>query len=80
VKWFALLLLVLTGCIFYPVASHEFVDFDDFILITNHPLHLAGLSPASLAAAFTTPYHSNWIPVTSVLVQLEYVQDITDML
>jgi len=67
----ALVLIGLTAFVYGQVRDHEFVDFDDYVVITQHPAHRAPLSLESIGTALTRPYHMNWIPLTSLSLQLD---------
>jgi len=69
--WVALLLIVATLAVFYPVRHHEFVDYDDAIQIVQNPQIREGLGVAGLTRAFQ-PYGSNWIPLTWISYQINY--------
>lgn len=61
---FSLLLATLTVILFLPVTSHEFINFDDSIYITQNPHIQNGLTIESLLWAFTTTYANFWHPLT----------------
>jgi tetratricopeptide (TPR) repeat protein len=69
--WIALLLIVATLAVFYPVRHHEFVDYDDTIQIVQNPQIRGGLGVTGLMRAFQ-PYGSNWIPLTWISYQVNY--------
>jgi tetratricopeptide (TPR) repeat protein len=69
--WIALLLIVATLAVFYPVRHHEFVDYDDAIQIVQNPQIRGGLGVTGLRRAFQ-PYGSNWIPLTWISYQINY--------
>jgi tetratricopeptide (TPR) repeat protein len=69
--WIALLLIVATLAVFYPVRHHEFLDYDDAVQIVQNPQIREGLSLAGLTGAFQ-PYGSNWIPLTWISYQINY--------
>lgn len=50
--------------LYSPVLSHGFVNYDDDVYIVANPRLADGLTAANIRWAFTTPYHSNWHPLT----------------
>ncbi|MEX2016403.1 MAG: hypothetical protein WD873_07160, partial [Candidatus Hydrogenedentales bacterium] len=50
--------------VYWPALSHGFVDYDDDVYIVNHPRLSQGLTADNVRWAFTSPYHSNWHPLT----------------
>jgi hypothetical protein len=55
------------------VVKVPFILFDDEVYITQNPDVLAGLTPASIGAAFTTGRGAMWIPLT----WLSFMLDVT---
>ncbi len=66
----SLLLVAVTGAVYLPVRNHDFVNYDDRVYILENPNLSAGLS--GVVRAFTTPYETNWIPLTWISLQLDY--------
>src|SRR5438874_12178490 len=62
--WVCLLLVLLTAAVYWPVARHKFVNFDDPDYVTGNPYVQAGLAKQSVIWAFTGIYSSNWHPLT----------------
>ena len=60
----ALFLLVATAVTFEQVRTHEFLNFDDDLYVTDNPYVQAGLTSAGLIWAFTTTHASNWHPLS----------------
>ena len=58
----ALALLVFTT--FWPVASHQFVAYDDGEYVSDNPFIRAGLSVPAVRWAFTSFRAANWHPLT----------------
>lgn len=58
------LLLLATAVVFFPVARHEFLAFDDPGYVFDNPHVRAGLGWEGLRWAFTTGAMSNWHPLT----------------
>ncbi len=67
----ALALLLLTVAVFQGVRHHDFVRYDDQVYVTENPQLRGGPGWSSLARAFT-PYFTNWIPLTSLSLQLDF--------
>jgi protein O-mannosyl-transferase len=61
---YLLLLVVTTLVTYYPVKNHPFVNYDDDTYVTANSHVQAGLSPSTVAWAFTTFSASNWHPLT----------------
>jgi tetratricopeptide (TPR) repeat protein len=68
------LLLALTALVFHPVRGHEFVDYDDHVYVVENPNLTEGLGLQSIAHAFAKPYFGNWIPLTSISLQIDYAR------
>jgi hypothetical protein len=56
---------------FSDVLRNGFVNFDDPYYITGNPVIRQGLSPATVAWAFTTGFAANWHPLTWLSVMLD---------
>ena len=61
-----LLLSAITLLVFWPVTSHEFINYDDPLYVTENPHVQAGLTQESIAWAFghVTGEGTYWHPVT----------------
>ena len=61
-----LLLSAITLLVFWPATSHEFINYDDPLYVTENPHVQAGLSQESIAWAFghVTGEGTYWHPVT----------------
>lgn len=66
-----LLLVLLTLGAYWPVTSHDFVDYDDGDYVTGNARVQAGLTWASVKWAFATGHASNWHPLTWLSHQLD---------
>jgi protein O-mannosyl-transferase len=60
----ALLLLLITLVIYFPVAGYDFSLFDDNDYVAKNPEVQKGLTWSGLRWAFTTGHASNWHPLT----------------
>lgn len=58
------LLCAVTIAVYWQVKSHEFVDADDPLYITENMHVQGGMTFDNLAWAFTTGYAANWHPLT----------------
>ncbi len=68
----ALLLLVITVVLYYPVKNHPFVNYDDNIYVVDN-LHVqGGLTWDTVQWAFTTYNAGNWHPLTWLSHALDY--------
>jgi tetratricopeptide (TPR) repeat protein len=57
-------LIAATIVAYEPIRYNGFVNYDDGAYITNNPNVTAGLTPQSVAWAFTKSYSGNWHPLT----------------
>ncbi len=64
VIFICLLLTFVTIGVYWPVARHAFINFDDPDYVSGNPRVQAGLTPGSVQWAFTSFYASNWHPLT----------------
>src|SRR3989338_10103705 len=62
--WISLLLVVMTGSLYFQVLDHEFIDYDDQLYVTENRQVQAGLTLEGIGWAFTTFHTGNWHPVT----------------
>ena len=56
---------------YLPVAKHGFLVYDDPDYVTENHVVQAGLTPATIAWAFTTFHASNWHPLTWLSLELD---------
>ena len=66
-------LAALSFAAYFGALSNGFVDYDDQGYVKENPHVRAGLTPASVAWAFTTTAEANWHPVT----WLSHMADVT---
>ena len=67
----AALLVVATFAVYGQVIGHEFVDYDDLqVIVWNENLRPHSLADA-FARAFGSTFYANWIPVTTLSLQLD---------
>jgi protein O-mannosyl-transferase len=59
-----LFLVLVTAAVYFPVATHGFINFDDPDYVTGNPYVSAGLRPESIRWALTGVHSSNWHPLT----------------
>src|SRR6267142_3785220 len=59
-----LFLILVTAVVYFPVATHRFINFDDPDYVTGNPYVSAGLRSESLRWALMGVYSSNWHPLT----------------
>jgi tetratricopeptide (TPR) repeat protein len=57
------LLVAAVAAVYLQVRHHDFVDYDDLVYLAYTR---GGLSWEAALRAFTTPYFSNWIPLTTL--------------
>lgn len=67
----AALIFLATAAVFGPIVGHPFITIDDPQYISENPQVRAGLSPASIAWAFTTFDAVNWHPLTWLSHELD---------
>lgn len=73
--WILRICLILTLAIiavYGQVRSHEFVNYDDEIYITNNWRIKSGINDDSLSWAFTSGYAGNWHPLTWLSHMLDW--------
>ena len=63
-------LVAATLALFAPARHYDFVDYDDDAYVTANP-HLAP-SASALRRTLFEPYYDNWIPLTSLSLQLDH--------
>jgi tetratricopeptide (TPR) repeat protein len=59
-----LALILLTLAAYAPVRGNDFVNYDDDLYVTRNGMVVRGLTPSSVAWAFTSTSRSNWHPLT----------------
>jgi protein O-mannosyl-transferase len=69
---FALLLIVLSIGLYYPVKTHPFVNYDDNVYVTENTHVQNGLTWDTVSWAFVTHDAGNWHPVTWLSHALDY--------
>ena len=63
--WLAAGLLILaTASVYWPVVTHEFINYDDHLYVTENGHVQNGLTGAAIRWAFTTAHACNWHPLT----------------
>ncbi len=60
----SLFLVITTFSVYWQVRDHSFVNFDDLLYVKENPSVRAGLTLENVRWAFTTPYATNWHPLT----------------
>ena len=68
----SLILALVTGAVFLPVAWNDFVNYDDPDYVTANAHVQGGLNWKNVAWAFTTGHASNWHPITWLSHMLDY--------
>ena len=68
----ALLLILTTVAIYYPIIHYPFINYDDNLYITDNPYVQSGLDRDTLQWAFTTFDTANWHPLTWLSHALDY--------
>ena len=58
--------------IYWRVYDFDFVNYDDDVYLLQNERIQDGLSWDNIRWAFTTPYHSNWHPLTWLSYFLDY--------
>ena len=59
-----LFLFIVTLSVYWQITSHEFINYDDGLYVTENPHVQAGLTRESIKWAFTTGHAANWHPLT----------------
>jgi len=57
-------LTLMTLAVYWPVNSHDFINYDDDEYVTENPHVQKGFTAESIRWAFTTGYAANWHPLT----------------
>ena len=70
--WLAAVLAVVTLVLFWPAAHFDYINFDDYLYVSENPMVTAGLTWAGVQQAFTTIHEQWWLP----LLWLSYMADI----
>ncbi len=65
-------LFALALCVFLPTLSHDWLNYDDNLYITENAALAEGLSRTGVAWAFTTFYGANWFPLTWLSWMLDF--------
>jgi len=65
-------LAVATFFVYLQVKDHEFINFDDNVLVTESSLVQAGLTNENIIRVFTTTHFGGWTPITSISYMLDY--------
>ena len=60
----SLFLVAATLTVFWQLANHDFVNYDDDVYVTENPNVRAGLSQQGAVWAFTTTHGANYHPLT----------------
>ena len=68
----ALILVVATIALYYPVSHHPFVNYDDDAYVTENVHVQSGLNLDTVHWAFTTFESANWHPLTWISHALDY--------
>jgi len=68
----SLLLLVVTLLVFHQVRGFEFVHYDDDVYVAGNGHVQAGLTPSSIAWAFSTTDAGFWHPLTWLSLMLDH--------
>jgi len=60
----AVLLVLVTIALYWPATSHDFVNYDDNVVVTSNVHVQNGLTLENLKWAFFNPVNSIWHPLT----------------
>ena len=66
-----LALSLTTLAVYLPVRNHDFIDFDDYLYVTDNSNVQAGLTWHGIKWAFTTTQAYNWHPLTWISHMLD---------
>jgi tetratricopeptide (TPR) repeat protein len=64
-------IVLVTLAVFSQVLWHDFVNFDDPVLVTSNPHVLHGVTFDAIRWAFAPEYGSDWVPLTTVSHMLD---------
>ncbi len=56
---------------YWPIASHDFVSYDDLYYIVDNPLVNGGITCTTILTSFTTLTQGHWHPLTWISHQLD---------
>ena len=65
-------LAAITAIVYWPVARHDFTNFDDYTFVPENPHVLGGWTLENLRWAFTTFHMSMWHPLTWLSLMVDY--------
>jgi len=69
---FCVFISILTIAVYWQIQNHEFINYDDDIYITENTNISKGFTSEAIRWAFTTPYASNWHPITWLSHSFDY--------
>jgi len=67
-----LVILVITGIVFFPALSNSFTNWDDGLYVTQNP-YIQGFSIENLKTIFTEPIANNYHPLTMISLTFNYI-------
>jgi Tfp pilus assembly protein PilF len=67
----ALLLVLITAAVYWPVRGFDFTNYDDPDYVIYNPMVQQGVTGKTVAWAFTTDHASNWHPLTWISHSLD---------
>lgn len=67
----AAVLVFLSLAVFWPAVRHDFVRFDDPLIVSSNEHVITGLTPGNVAWAFTSVHEQWWLPVLWISYMLD---------
>ncbi|MBI5847149.1 MAG: tetratricopeptide repeat protein [Nitrospirae bacterium] len=64
-------LLLVTSLVYWQVSGHDFISYDDPVVVYENSHVLSGLTIENISWAFTTTYFSSWYPLTWISHMLD---------
>ncbi len=71
-------LLASAAWVYANVRDHEFLRYDDDVYVVDNPSLRRPLDASAVARAFAAPFFTNWIPLTSLSLHLDYARSGAD--
>jgi len=68
----SIFLFLITLSVFWQLPTHEFVNIDDSVYVTNNPYIKDGITASSIKWAFTSFHAEFWHPVTWLSFMLDF--------
>ena len=67
-----MMLIIITLGVYWPVQNYEFINFDDYVYITQNSHVQSGITLDGFCWAFSTKYFGLWNPITWLSFMFDY--------